>query len=426
MAGERPPFGLRELLRGLLSDDTNERWGLEELEQWLGGGLRSAVQEVRKPPADRPFEFKGREYRTPRALANAFGHDWKAAAKAIRNDGLVNWLKRSSTDLDVADSIAALVSGGSDGGNKDAFLVAHTCMLLDQTGPLRYKGLIVMPAALGPMLAAAFNDDNKEQIKLLAEVITNNVALDWFLNQTARTQMMLDNAMKEIKKAQSLLRHNGPGYGIERLLYQLNPSMPCRSALMGGRYIENIRDILPVLDRHVERTGSLSPLVDRHLKAFVASRVKGQIDRILSRIEEGNGDALEMKLGVLRLFAKLQATYGPDEAPFLTQWLAGELESSVERIKGRSMREELRRRLGVVGQGGSLVQLNAYLNNETMLKRDEGGRRSAQKEFTAAAREIAQLDSHEFQESAQRLGWKIASGISGTVSLAAMALVVLI
>jgi len=97
----------------------------------------------------------------------------------------------------------------------------------------------------------------------------------------------------------------------------------------------------------------------------------------------------------------------------------------VQRIRGRSMREELRKRLATIGNGGSLVQLNAYLNNETMLRRDEGGRRLAQKEYAAAAREIAQLESREFQESAQRLGWRIASGISGTVSAIALAVVVL-
>lgn len=428
MAGERPPFGLRELLRGLLSDDTNERWGLEELEQWLGGGLRSSVQEVRKAAADRPFHFQGQDYFNCRALADGFGRNWKAAAKVLRGDGMVTWLRRGGGDAELAERVVAIVaaSEGGRGGEGDAVMVAHICMLLDQTGPLRYKGLVVMPNALGSMLAAAFDAGDSTQIQLFAEAISNNVALDWFLAQSARTQLLMEDQMKELKSAQALLRHKGPGYGVERLLYQLNPALPCRSELVGGVYIDNIRDLLPVLDRTVEKRGELSPLVDRHLTAFIAARIKGQIDRVLSRLESAGGASLDMKLGVLRLFAKMQATYGPDEVPFLTQWLAVELEQTVQRINGRSMREELRKRLSAVGQGGSLVQLNAYLNNETMLKRDEAGRRGAQREFSAAAREISQLESHEFQESAQRLGWRIASGISGTVSLAAMALVVLV
>lgn len=425
MNGERPPFGLRELLRGLLSDDAGDRWGLEELEQWLGGGLRSSVQEMRKPVADRPFHFAGKDYGNARALADGLGRSWKEAAKTIRADEVVKWLRRGVGATEIADDIAALARARSGGKDDDAMMVSQVCMLLDRTGPMRYKGLVAMPAALGSLLAAAFHTNDGERIQLVAECISKGVALDWFLAQTGRTQLLLDADMKEIKSAQGLLRHTGPGYGIERLLYHLNPSAPCRSALLGGTYVENIRDLLPILDRTVEKRGGLDPLVDRHLTAFIAARIKGQIDRVLSRIEASKNDPMEMKLGVLRLFARLQQSYGPEELPYLTQWLATELEPAVERIRGRSMREELRKRLTAVGNGGSLVQLNAYLNNETMLKRDEGGRRQAQREFATAAREIAQLESHEFLESTQRLGWRIASGISGTISAAAIAVVVL-
>jgi len=47
MDAARPPCGLRELWRGLLSDNSDERWDMEQLEQWLAGGLRSTVQEAR-------------------------------------------------------------------------------------------------------------------------------------------------------------------------------------------------------------------------------------------------------------------------------------------------------------------------------------------------------------------------------------------
>jgi hypothetical protein len=426
MNGERPPFGLRELLRGLLSDDAGERWGLEELEQWLGGGLRSSVQEVRKAVADRPFHFAGRDYANTRALADGFGRNWKEAAAAIRGDAMAKWLRRGMGAADLADDIAGVAQAHAGSKDDDAMMVSRVCMLLDRTGPMRYKELVAMPSALGSLLATAFHAGDRERIQLVAESISKGIAIDWFLTQTGRTQTLLEDEMKETKSAQGLLRHTGPGYGIERLLYHLNPAVPCRSALLGGTYVDNIRDLLPILDRTVEKRGGLDPLVDRHLTAFIAARIKGQIDRVLSRIEASNGDPMEMKLGLLRLFAKLQQSYGPEELPYLTQWLSTELEPATQRIKGRSMREELRKRLVAVGNSGSLVQLNAYLNNETMLRRDEGGRRQAQKEFTAAAREIAQLESHEFMESAQRLGWRIASGISGTVSAAAIAIVVMV
>ena len=94
MDGARPPFGLRELLRGLLSDDAEERWGQEQLEQWLAGGLRSTVQEARRGAVERPFEFAGKEYLNFRSLSQAFGENWEKAIKAIEDPAFVKWLKR--------------------------------------------------------------------------------------------------------------------------------------------------------------------------------------------------------------------------------------------------------------------------------------------------------------------------------------------
>ena len=112
MNGERPPFGLRELLRGLLSDDPFERWGLEQLEQWLGGGLRSSVQEVRTGAVERSYEFDSKKYTNSRALANAFGKNWSKAGKIILDAGFEKWLRRGADDSSIADRIRKTLSIG--------------------------------------------------------------------------------------------------------------------------------------------------------------------------------------------------------------------------------------------------------------------------------------------------------------------------
>ena len=60
-----------------------------------------------------------------------------------------------------------------------------------------------------------------------------------------------------------------------------------------------------------------------------------------------------------------------------------------------------------------------------MLKRDDAARKQATREFAAAATEIAALESKEFHDSVQRLGWRIASGISTCVAFATAAFVVM-
>lgn len=427
MAGERPPFGLREFLRGLLADDPVERWGIEELEQWLAGGLRSTVQDARAHLAERPFKFAGVEYTNCRALAQAFGESWEQAATTISDPAFDKWLRRGVSDITLAASIADAVAADAEGGGKaqgSPRLVSRVCTVLDGMGPLRYKGLILMPSALGTVLADAYQRNETKTIGLIAECISRGVALDWYNAQPQRIQIVLDSQIKEVRTLQQFMRHTGPGYGIERCLYMLNPFLPCRSPLLKGRYVSQIRDLLPALEKVIARDGKLAALYDRHLAAFIASRIKSNVDRLLALLEDRGPDGTGPALGMLGLLARIQAKFGPEELPNLTQWLARELEPAINRFHRRTTREQLRKHLATVGESGSLTDLNICVNNEQMLKRDEGGRREAMRDYAAAAREIAQLESREFHDSAQRSGWRIASGLSGLIAAGAIALVV--
>ena len=182
---------------------------------------------------------------------------------------------------------------------------------------------------------------------------------------------------------------------------------------------------MPALENNVKDHGSLPTIVDRHLAAFIACRIKANIDKPLAALDSAHGDPVAIKLGMLGVFARLQSKYGPDHLPFLTQWLAKELEVTVDRVNGKTTRDQLLARVRSVGDTGSLISLHNCLNNDKIIRQDELARKKAVKDFSDAAREISQLESKEFQESAQRMVWRIATGISSSVSTATIAFVVL-
>lgn len=423
MAGERPPFGLRELLRGLLTDNSHDRWGLEQIEQWLGGSLRSTVQETRSGHVERVFDFDGRNYSNLRGLAQAFGQNWKAAAKAIKDPGFGKWLARSVTDDDLMDRVSMVVEHGADANSKGtigAHQVSQVCVLLDLSGPIRYKGLVVMPNAIGNCLAEAFQAKDKETIGLVAELVSTGAAADWYDFQSPTDQVLYEAEIKQLKQMQSLLRHTGPGYGIERCLYMLNTNVPCASELLKDHYISDIRDLLPLLERISASKAGLGSIVDRHLTAFIACRIRSNIDRQLSQIESAEGDRNTIRLAMLGIFARTQFKFGPEELPHLTKWFAEDLEQCVERINAKSLREQLRNKTRSSGGTGRLTELYTCLSNDKVFLRNANAKEHAVREFADAAREIAQLESHEYHESAQHQGWRLASGISTTVAFATL------
>ena len=163
----------------------------------------------------------------------------------------------------------------------------------------------------------------------------------------------------------------------------------------------------------------------RHITAFIASRIKANVDRLLAALEAAQGDAFLTKLGMLSLFAAVQSKHGPSQLPHLSAWLARELEPAVNRFNGKSLRDQMRKKLMALSGGGSLVELHSCLNNDNVLKRDEAARKKATREFATAAKEIASLESKEFHDSVQRLGWRIASSISTCVAFATAVFVVM-
>ncbi len=421
--GARPPIGLRDPLRGLLSDDPAERWNADDIDQFLGGTQRRSVSVSVEARADRAFEFEGGQYRNCRSLAHAFGKHWQAAGKAVVTEDFQKWIGRTIEDAELSEELSGLISmmsvtsDGYDGGRN----VAMLCLMLDPLGPLRYKGLIINPDGLGGLLARAVQKDDKAQIKVIAECIAEGLPVDWFGFRERNLRMDYTLVVKLFKRLQQMLKHTGPGYGIERCLYELQPFLPCCSKMLEGSFAYSLPDLLPALESVVRRKGGLPILVDRHVASFLAARTKGQHERDFGVLEDGRGTTIVAKLGMVKLLAIVQKEYGPLMATELTKWLAKELEPATDQFQSRSMREEIKRKLTSIGETGKLSNLYMHLSDPQALRRDQSRRTAAQREFSNAAAQIAKMESEHYHEEARRTGWRIASGISSFIAVSTIA-----
>lgn len=183
----------------------------------------------------------------------------------------------------------------------DAGLFSH-----GSRGPLKYKGLTVMPDGMGYALSAAVEAGDKDTINLVIELIQKGIASDWFEQKIVLGRSDLTQESKDFKTLQQFVRHSGPGYGLERVLYQLNPFLPCRSKPVATAYVYSLRDLLPALDKFVEEKDSLGKLVDRHIAAFIARRIKGSVDNQLAALEHSTGVSVGAKIAMTGLLAKVQ------------------------------------------------------------------------------------------------------------------------
>ena len=421
LGGEVIPGGLREPIRGMMSDDPADRWTLDDLNNWTSGTLRRSARPIRDYKTDRPLKFRDREYRNTRMLAHAYGIHWKEAAEQLRSKAFDTWLHRGLSDADLVELLESLIAagGGADGDLGDAKLVTRVCSALDPEGPLKYKGLTVMPDGMGYALSAAVEGGEKDTINLVTELVHKGIASDWFEQKImlGRTDLTLES--KTFKKLQQFVRHSGPGYGVERVLYELNPFLPCRSKLVASAYVYSLRDLLPALDKVAQEKGGLGKLVDRHIAAFIASRIKGSIDNQLVALEHTTGVSVGAKIGMTGLLAKVQNEYQHQMTPHLSAWLVEELQPAISRYNSKSLRKRISDKLDQIAVSGNLIELYQTLSNKNIVAKDEKAQSRAKREYTDSVREIKRLESEEFQFEAKRTGWRIAAGISlviGTVT----------
>lgn len=410
--GETLPGGLREPIRGMLNDDVFDRWTLDDIIQWTNGTLRRSARAVRDFKTDRPFKFRDREFRNTRLLAASFGANWEDAAEAMKTKLFDNWIQRGIQDAALVENVSEAVESAGGSEADTAKLVTRVCTWFDPDAPIRYKGFISMPDGMGHSYAMAVEEKDKITIGLLTEMIQKKTAIDWFEQKLESGRADLTIESKLFTRLQQFLRHAGPGYGMERVLYELNQFLPCRSPMLSSAYVYSLRDLLPALDAIVAQKGSLPALVDRHVAAFIASRIGGGVETQLSALEHTAGASANAKIGMTGLLAKVQYEYQDQLVPNLTAWLADDLAGAVDRFQSRSMRKRIAEKLDEVATSGNLVALYQALANKNALKKDERGQGLAKREYNDATREIKRLESAEFQQAAKRTGWRIAAGIS--------------
>jgi eukaryotic-like serine/threonine-protein kinase len=403
LAGEaRLSPALLELVRGLLIDEPAERWTLQDVEHWLQGRRLSPKVISPAPRATRPFEFGQEQCFTARSLGRALARSGEQAVHAVRSHGLQVWLQRSLADKTaiegVAQALADAEEGSSGNAGQDGKLVARVAIALDPAAPIRYRQLALSIDGFNTAWASALmaGDD----MKLLAEILLARLPQFWCQRQP-QGRGDFTPQQRDYERLRRVLTDVRPGFGIERIGYELNPGLPCLSPFVAGAGVYDLPDLLPALEAAASGTIHEQP-IDRHVAAFIANRFKKVDDGMLSTLCSIN-PALRL-LGSLTLLARLQAEHGPGATPALAQTLARQAPLLIARFRRRKTRERLTNELPQILADGNLARLLGFLDNAEEKQMDNLLFARATQDFGLAARAIGRCEQereHLPEEAAQ-------------------------
>jgi hypothetical protein len=403
LGGARIPAAMTELLRGTLADDPRERWSVQDIGLWLNGRRALPKQQAQPKRAPHPFEFLGKTYHAARPLARAFAADPVAALPALRGQDFATWTRHSLADEECSKALSAALA---DDRGPDERLVGRVSIALDPAAPVRYKGAAVALAGFAGATLAGLR--GRVPVQPIADAIIAGLPQFWC---AVRREMTPDLAaiQKNFDRLRVFLEDRRPGFGMERVVYELNPQLRCLSPAVETDYILDPGELLPALERASERRRDEELQVDRHLAAFIAARFRLAGNDWHDAV--GGDDPAERALGALYLLGRLQSRYGPAALPALSHRLGRHLPLLIERFHNRARRARLRADLPRSLAKGSLAELLAFLDSVPERIRDHQGFNQAKRDYATIERDLEQLraGASKRPERAAELGARYAA-----------------
>ncbi|WP_430475256.1 protein kinase family protein [Thalassospira lucentensis] len=416
---EKLPLVLIEPVRGLLCDDPEERWGFNELNAWIDGRRNKPVQTNTEKRAARSQNLAGRDYYTVRALAQGMAANWVTSLAPLRDSTIEIWLRRGLGDNErakaLSDAMRQLQWAGADKRSAEDVLIARAIIIMDPTGPVRFKGFSSMVDGFGYMLS--YDVQHGRGPQRFADVVVRDVPSFWFGRQ--------EGFSPEVQKLQQLyknlryyIQQQSAGYGYERCLYTSVRNQHCLSPMIEQEYVVEISQLLPALEKAAEEASEDTWPVDRHIAAFIATRLEDDVEGQLMAMQNPS-DEVEYSRAIISMLAIVQWRHGPENLQNLSHWVARLMEPAIKVFHSKARRERVENEIPKLAKRGNLVELYNLIN-------DEQERRKDQSEFVEAVAEYSEAESEVFDlessgparlELAEKVGQQAAAFASTMIAL---------
>jgi len=155
---------VRLLCQGLLTIKIEDRWGYGEVREWLAGGSPAVHQRAAASGESVGFEFGGKTYHEPSALAVAMAANWSHAAQTFQGPSgrlaIETWLERSGH----SEAVRNLLSDWeqTEGASPDKRIVLMLVNLAPETTGLPFRLWTIDASGLAALASAAVRSENGE------------------------------------------------------------------------------------------------------------------------------------------------------------------------------------------------------------------------------------------------------------------------
>lgn len=409
-----------ELLRGLLHDDRDQRWTIDEVMSWMDGRRLSPKQFMPQKKAQRSFPFAGEKYTLMRLLAMDLARNTSEAVKVIESGELEQWVVRSIDDdestLRMEEAMKIVWEGNKASGYEDR-LLSSMSQALDPAAPVRFRGLSLLADGAGTALAEAFV--LKKDIKIFADMFMQGLILNWVGNN-ARSNIDTGSLISRFDSCRNYLRQTRIGFGIERCLYVLCPEVHCLSEKLKDYFVRSSDDLIIAFEDMCRQGQAPASFIDRHVAAFLSVKDSKSIDSFLYDLD--SPDQFKKILGNLRCMAAIQKRADIKALPALARTFRDMMAPVYLRYHDRDVRDKIRKSVDKYAEEGSLVKIAGILSNVDVIGKDRVAFKSAMAEYKNLTAEAERLEARLADKDI--FGKSTGKDVAATISTVLSAIVI--
>lgn len=413
-SGVEIPGIVGSLLRGLLNDDPDERWTKSEIQAWLDSAAPNRRSVNTLWTFARPVSFRRESYSDRRLLTRDLSRHPLEAASFLRGLDIDNWMSNMITTELFSERQERLLAVEpsqdlSSSRHGDHAMVSRVCAHFDPRGPIRFRSLSVAIDGIGPAIADAFVARDERRQEHFVELFSDTV-LPTILEIVADRNPLVQKVIYGLTEAGRIMRMRSLGLGLERVLYDLNRSLPCLSEQFRDRWLTDPAELLAALDARAPQASEISSLLDRHVLAFFSSRVD-QTQRYVDRMVAARSDRVRLVTAISDLLAFLQSTLKVKKLPNLSDLLVKNIRPVLKDMRGKTQRAASLGKLESLARKGDLQLLAESLNLGRLMQRDTQGFAQARHRIRQIAMERDRLTRavHPGQPSIKRPGYRLAA-----------------
>lgn len=412
-----------DFFRGLLSHNAHDRWGFRYLKAWLDGKRYNVMPTPPPQEAIRPFEFEGDIAYTRREVADIFFHNWQHVPDIFATGQLSTWVAISLRNKELNEYLLRTAKVIASSAKKhDPYIneqIMRVISVFDPSGPVRLGKLSFHLDGINTIFAdMVFTQANFELLGLMQFI---ELSMFHFIV----TQKTKDTEKKEsegnpyeaifmkLDRLRSVIRNTGIGFGFERILYDLNPSMKCMSPMLAGLHVSSLSTMLKALDKLAPKLAQNSDPIDKHIAAFIASHLNIQHEIHLTSLSAQPVLAKHQVMIALKILAAAQQRTGLPHLPGLTNWLSLRILPLLDVIRSRSLKRKLLNMLANAARSGSTQKLAEVVIESGYAQAEASAFNQAVQNFKQNANSIVYYNKKEMIEiHSRQLGARMAHYIA--------------